>query len=188
MASPDVEVPFVLSGDVGLVPSSPVYHIFRANTEAGKHAALNGIVGQSRTQAAAKIKSLAALAKPGFFPADLTYVNGLVVESGNQANIYYNCANQSCFGDPEGFLTDLAVSKFIHVVDQYIGSKKNNRYPLSLTSTVLLSGGTGTLDSTDIVNMVHSAAVQVGTGHIFHIFLPQGVDVCILRLPLVHNL
>ena len=175
VAFADAEVPFQLSDDAASVPDSLGYHILPANTEAGKNALLNGPVGQVKTQASASVKPLAGLAQPGFFPADLSYFGGLWVKSGSSANIYYNCANQSCWGNPEGFLTDLAASKFIHVVDQYIGSKANNRYPLSLASTVHLSGGSSSLTSTDIESMVHQAVVQVGAGHIFHLFLPQGV-------------
>lgn len=179
VAFADAEVPFQLSDDAASVPDSLGYHILPANTEAGKNALLNGPVGQVKTQASASVKPLAGLAQPGFFPADLSYFGGLWVKSGSSANIYYNCANQSCWGNPEGFLTDLAASKFIHVVDQYIGSKANNRYPLSLASTVHLSGGSSSLTSTDIESMVHQAVVQVGAGHIFHLFLPQGVNVCV---------
>lgn len=98
--------------------------------------------------------------------------------SGGSANIYYNCADEkSCWGDPEGFLKDLAISKFIHVTDQYIGSKKNGRYPFSAADTSHPIGPTGPLDTTDIENLVHAAALQFGP-HIFHVFLHQGVDVC----------
>ena len=106
VASASVEVPFQLSGDATSASDSLGYHILPANTEAGKHAPLNGPVGQVKTQSAARVKPLAALAQPGFFPADLSYFGGLWVKSGSSANIYYNCPNQSCWGNPEGFLTD----------------------------------------------------------------------------------
>jgi hypothetical protein len=175
-----VEVPVVLSGDATSHPSTPTYHILRARTEAGKHAALNGPDAQSRTEAAARI-NLAGLARPGFFPADLSFFGGSVLSQGNSLNVYYNCADSSCFGNPEQFQTDLAKSKFIHVVDQYVGSKANNRYPLSTTPPVHINGTSTSLSFNDIVNMVASADVfsGAGPGHIFHIFLPQGVDTCL---------
>jgi hypothetical protein len=153
-------------------------HILPAQTELGKHTPLNLQVGQFKSQSGLKVKPLAGLARPGFFPADLTYFGGLVAKQISSANVYYNCGDQSCWGNPEGFLSDLSISKFIHIVDQYVGSKANNRYPFSPGSTVLLSGPSGTLDSSAIENLVHEAASEVGPGHIFNIFLPEGTDVC----------
>jgi len=104
-----------------------------------------------------------------------------VIGSGSSEDIYYNCPNndESCWGDPEGFLFNLSNSKFIHVTDQYVGLKANKRYPLSSTFVFETNGPTS-LTSSDVENAVHLAAQipQVGPGHIFHLFLPQGVDVC----------
>jgi hypothetical protein len=178
-ASASVDAPMLLSGVAPSHPSSPIYHILRANTEAGRHAALTGLVGQSKTEAAASVKPLAGLTKPGFYPADLSFFGGTVLLQGNSLNVYYNCADSSCFGEPERFQTDLAKSKFIHVVDQYIGSKVNNRYPLSTTPPVHINGASTFLTSDNIVSMVTSAVSSARVGHIFHIFLPQGVDTCL---------
>ena len=102
-----------------------------ANTEAARRAVLNGPVGLGETPAAVKAKPLAGLALPGFFPADMTNLGGVVIGSGSSEDIYYNCPNndESCWGDPEGFLFNLSNSKFIHVTDQYVGLKANKRYP-----------------------------------------------------------
>jgi hypothetical protein len=174
-----VDVPVVLSGVALPHPSALIYHILRANTEAGQHAALYGLVGQSKTEAAARVKALAGLPKPGFYPADLSFFGGSVLLQANSLNVYYNCADSSCFGKPEQFQTDLAKSKFIHVVDQYVGSKTNNRYPLSTTLPVHLNGTSTSLSYDDIVSLVTSAVSSAAPGHIFHIFLPQGVDTCL---------
>jgi hypothetical protein len=75
-------------------------------------------------------------------------------------------------------------SKFIHLVDQYVGSKANNRYSVGAQFTVSAPGVTFlTLD--DIFAIVHAAASDTGQGggsgygHIIHVFLPQGTDTCI---------
>ncbi len=174
-----VEVPVVLSGVMPSRRSGPTYHILRANTEVGKHTPLlYGTVTPSNTDSAASIKALVKLPAPGFYPADLSFFGGAVLLQANSLNVYYNCADSSCFGDPEQFQTDLAKSEFIHVVDQYVGSKKDNRYPLSTTPPVHINGSSTFLTSDDIVSMVTSAVSSAGPGHIFHIFLPQGVDTC----------
>jgi hypothetical protein len=174
-ASPAEDVPLQFSGDNSSVPHTPSFHILPANTEAGRHASLDWPVPQARQGGAAKHLPLAGLPSPGFFPADMTYLGGFIIRSGGSVNIYYNCADESCWGDPEGFLFNLAGSKFIHIVDQYTNAKTNNRYPLSGRGT---TGGSTTFASVgDIQAIVHSAAQQVGS-HIFHVFLPQGVDHC----------
>jgi hypothetical protein len=189
-ADPTSEVPLQMSGSGAAsapnsaVSASPGYHILPANTEAGRRAALNGTVagmGPSSAQALAKVKPLAGLASPGFFPADMSDFGGTRIGSGSSEDIYYNCgsSDESCWGDPEGFLFNLSNSKFIHVVDQYIGLKTNKRYPLSSTF-VFENGGPTNLTATDVENAVHTAALLdgVGPGHIFHLFLPQGFTVC----------
>ena len=175
--SPDSDLPVRFSGDTTSVPGARSFHILPANTEAGRHAPLEwSAAGPSKARGAVAVKPAAGLASPGFFPADLSYLGGLVVTSGGSVNIYYNCADESCWGDPEGFLFNLSNSKFIHVVDQYVGKKTNKRYPLSGTGTT--SGSTTFASAADIQAIVHSAAQQVGS-HIFHVFLPQGVETCL---------
>jgi hypothetical protein len=174
------DVPVVLSGVVPSHLSGPTYHILRANTEVGKHTPLLfGPVTPSNTGAVASVTALAKLPKPGFYPADLSFFGGTVIQQGNSLNVYYNCTDSSCFGDPEQFQTDLAKSRFIHVVDQYVGSKADNRYPLSTTPPLHINGSATFFSAADIANMAASAASSAGPGHIFHIFLPQGVDTCL---------
>jgi hypothetical protein len=172
------EVPFEMSGSAA-ASGAPRFHIFPANTDAGRHVALSGPVGLATPQPAAVAQPLVALARPGFFPADLTNLSGGVkntLQSAGSVNIYYNCADESCWGDPESFLSDLAVSRFIHVVDQYVGDRRNRRYPLAATMTA--TGSAATLTTSEVESIVHQAALAQGTGHIFHLFVPQGTDVC----------
>lgn len=170
--------------DVALPASAtPLYHILPANTEAGRHAALTGPPEAVAAQAhsLAMIRPDVALSKPGFFPADLTNFGGVRIGSGSSVNIYYNCPgnNETCWGNPEGFQVNLSASKFIHVVDQYVGLRTNNRYPL-FNRFVFENGSITNFTRTDVENAVELAAGLSGIGpeHIFHLFLPQGVDVC----------
>jgi hypothetical protein len=183
-AAPSADVPVVISGSATSASRQGAgYHILRARTAAGKHAPLNGPVVPPKTAGAA-VRGVAGLARPGFFPADLTNFSGgtnQTLTSGNSLNVYYNCADSTCFGNPEQFQKDLAVSNFIHVVDAYVGSRAKNRYPLSTVAPIHINNASTFLSASDIVNMVNTAVASAGTNgtdHIFHIFLPEGVDTC----------
>jgi hypothetical protein len=166
----------VIPASQAAIPATPSYHILPAHTAAGRNALLTGSGGHN---AAVVAKPLAMLPKPGFYPADVTYMDGPVMVQISSVNVYVNCADESCWGDPEGFQANLAISKFIHVVDQYVGKKTNNRYPLDLAATQHLTTSSTSLTSTDINNFVDEAAAAVGSDHIFNIFLPEGTDVCL---------
>ena len=125
------------------------------------------------------------------YPGDVRYLGGPVVDYAEQHAIYMlpngKCPISSCWGDPEGFLRDLSRSEFIHVVDQYVGTRGHDRYPLGVRSSVSFAGPrnftTPTLPFTDadmmaVVHAVASQTGQTGYGHIYHVFLPPGTDVC----------
>jgi hypothetical protein len=128
------------------------------------------------------------LPAPGFYPADLSNPSGgPTVLSAQSHNVYVNCPAGNCWGTPSpaAFLTNLGQSTLIHVVDQYTGSTANNRYTSGTAATLTyppfsLRGFSGTLGDSDILSIVHSAAVALGGGYqnIHHIFLPKGTDVC----------
>jgi len=63
-------------------------------------------------------------------PNDLSIFGGPTLSSSQMINIYVNCGN-SCWGgtSPAVFERNLAASSFVHVIDQYLGSSANNRYP-----------------------------------------------------------
>jgi len=54
------------------------------------------------------------------YPGDLTFQGGTVVDSAESHAIYLlpngKCPISQCWGNPEGFLRDLAESRFIHLV------------------------------------------------------------------------
>jgi hypothetical protein len=157
------------------------YHILPARTDAGRAARRSGL-GTASAPSRTGMPTLASTlpSNPRFFPADLSYFGGNVVLSAESMNIYVDCGNSdSCWGSPTQFLADLGASKFIHLLDQYVGSHAKDRYTLSPTSFVAQTGAS-LLTLADVENIVHQAAQIGGAGlnHIYHLFLPQGIDVC----------
>ena len=120
-------------------------------------------------------------ASPGFFPTDVTNPNNLPGIPTLQHHPVYVNKPASHWGNPARLLRDLGVSEVIHALDQYTGSTANNRYTLGtqygLTYTI---PSDHTIRLADIAAMIHAAATAggSGTGHLYHLFLPQGVDVC----------
>lgn len=128
-------------------------------------------------------------------PFDLTYVGGPVVTSARNWNVYVNCDGgpASCWGTghltPATFLRDLNRSPFIRIANQYLGTEAAGQFrvselgispvpfaPFSITNTT----PTATID--DIFAILFSAAAATGaTGYtnMYHLFLPQGTDMCI---------
>ena len=112
--------------------------------------------------------------------SDLTYYGGPTVRTEKARDIYVNCPSFSgCWGAPGTFLTNLASTSFIHLLDQYTGSTANGRYTYGggISESYNTSG---TLQDQDIYNLVHAAAASRGTGYgaIYHVFLQQGVSQC----------
>lgn len=115
-----------------------------------------------------------------FYPGDLTYQGGPVVESAVSHNIYVNC-DASCFGNPGVFLTRLGTSQFLHLADQFVGTGGGHRYTMGQGGTISYSVTPGTaLGPDDILTLVHVAASYFGSGygHIYHIYFAPGIDVC----------
>lgn len=110
----------------------------------------------------------------------LSYYGGPYLQSESAYDIYVNCGSASCWGAPGTFLTNLAGSTFIHLLDQYTGTSTNNRY--TFAGGLLENYNTSyTLQDQDIYNMVHAAAAAYGGGgygHIYHVFLENGVRQC----------
>jgi hypothetical protein len=74
----------------------------------------------------------------------------------------------------------------IHLLDtQYVPSTASGRYTVGTSfsvSTTIFAGTSGvpTLGENDILGIVHTAAKTAGSGygHVYHVFLPKGVDHC----------
>ena len=92
-----------------------------------------------------------------------------------------SCTIATCWGDPEGYLRDLGLSDFIHVIDQYVRRFDANRYTVGFHATVNDAAPAAALHDSDIQAIVHAAAAKSGAsgyGHIYHVFLPPGQDEC----------
>jgi hypothetical protein len=153
------------------------YSPLAAGSPGGVHAP-SRIQAASPESVAAVVASVPDVPPPGFYPADLSHLGGPVVKSAQSHPVYVDCA-ETCWGHPEYFMGHLFKSTFMHVADQYVGSTANNRYTVG-TAGVLSYPILTTLSDNDILQIVHSAASVLGTGydHIYHIFLPNGVDLC----------
>ena len=123
-----------------------------------------------------------SLTPQGFYPADVSNPgNGPTIVAAEHNPIYIN-KPPSHWGAPGAFLSDLSNSNFIHVLDQYVGFFANNRYPLGDAFQVPYTiPSNQTLQLTDLLTIVHAVAGVEGSGlhHIYHLFIPQGVDVCL---------
>ena len=119
------------------------------------------------------------------YPGDLSYQGGAFVDHLQSHALYAynpaNCTAPSCWGDPEGFLRDLGASDFIHITDQYVSRHDDNRYTVGAHASVGLRLTGPPLIDDEIVAAVHAAASrthQTGYNHIYHVFLPPGIDEC----------
>jgi hypothetical protein len=129
----------------------------------------------------ALIPSIAAVPPPGFYPADVSNPgNGPTVLTAASHPLYVDCAD-TCWGSPATFLENLGKSTFIHVADQYVGSTTNDRYTVGKAANVTYAVNKTLYDS-DILAIVHAGGKAFGTGYnqIYHVFLPKGVDVCVM--------
>ena len=121
------------------------------------------------------------------YPADVHNLGGPTVASAQSHVIFMQqqgngCAISTCWGDPERFLKDLGRSDFIHLTDQYVGETNDNRYTVGRGYQSLFQPQTQPFTEADVQAVVIQAAQesgQVGYGHIYHVLLPPGVDVCI---------
>ena len=118
-------------------------------------------------------------------PGDLQFHGGPVLPTLVHHSIFVNtddaCPPNTCWGDPVGFLRNLNKSNFIHLVDQYVGANNSNRYSVGNNFIVTYPVGANPLTDDDMATIAHAVAAfsgQSGYGHIFHVFLKPGQDVC----------
>jgi hypothetical protein len=124
------------------------------------------------------------------YPGDLTYLGGPVVGDAqfhaiyllNSASSNTLCTVAACWGDPEGFLTSLGKSDFIHLVDQYIGRYDSRRYRNGPDAGVIMTPALPKLTDADVLGMIYAVLTQAnyptGEDQIYHVFLPPGTDEC----------
>lgn len=116
------------------------------------------------------------------YPADLVYFGGPLLKTTQNHNVYLNKPSTE-WGDPAEFMDRLNNSTFIHVIDQYVGSKANFRYSVGTNAAVYHKyylSIDNIVPQTDILAFVHAAASHFGGGYgqIYHVFLPAGYDTC----------
>ena len=153
------------------------YRIFPAATPAAKKLSPNLLTNK-------KLLPIPSLPQPGFFPADLVFHGGPVVQSAEHDLVYFDCpaGPTACWGNPAAFLKDLNHSALIHMTDQYVGTTANARYPVGGAVAINQPLQTNVVDQNEILSFVHAAAtkmsIQNSYSNIVHIFLPRGVDTC----------
>jgi hypothetical protein len=132
------------------------------------------------------VAPLVIIPLPSWGPVDLHNFGGGSLITTTQWPVYLGCStnSQSCWGNPQQFITDLNTSRFIHVVDQYVGSVALKRYPLAGTY-IYNNSPVGTfLSESDTLAWLHAAvgsaggASKAGPGNLYHLFVNQGIDVC----------
>ena len=165
------------------------YHLHLAKTAAAGTVAQDFPSPNFKQSAKARLATATAVPtppQPAFYPQDMFKVvsTGATILTAKSHPIFVDCAS-TCWGNPGLFLTNLGSSTFIHLLDQYTGSTATGRYTLGTAVTVTQSifagtSGVPTLSENDILTIVHSAAKTngAGYGHIYHVFIPNGVDTC----------
>lgn len=188
-------MPAHAQADLNVRPSGADYAAAHQATNRNYHAtsrhlptaAPKELLSTPRRSAAASTKAAASafVAPPVRYPTDVVYQGGHVVESAESHPVYMlpngHCDIATCWGNPEGFLRDVARSEFVHVIDQYVGRTDNDRYTLGQRAKVSFKPSKTPLTDNDIISVVHAVAAhtgETGYGHIYHVFLPAGTDEC----------
>lgn len=172
------------AASAGYSYSNLKYHILPANTAAGQLALAARQFGTSIATAKPTSSSIPSVPAPGFYPDDLNYFGGPVVTYMSSHAVYLNSTScggvATCWGNPEQFLTDLGLSTYIHVTDQY--TKTSGTYLVGRHVFETLTMYTNTLDESQLFGAVHDAVAALrlpgGYNHEYHVFLPKGVDTC----------
>lgn len=140
------------------------------------------VLGSGKTAPAARPQEddIPSIPAPGFYPSDMQNPKNRPTIVTTQHHPVYVNMPPSHWGDVGTFLSDLGRSNFIHVVDQYVGTSANNRYTLG-TSFTLKGSLPHVVTAAQFLGIVHAAAAIKGggLGHMYHIFLPKGTDVCL---------
>lgn len=147
----------------------------------------SGSVPDAQNAAAVADATITAVPAPGFYPGDLSYFGGPVLQTAKSVPLYVDC-DATCWNNPAKFLDNLGKSSFIHITDQYVGSTANDRYTVGAGASVPYPIFTALTDN-DILTIAYAAGKVFGTGYrnIYHIFLPKGVDVCFTGEPVCYS-
>ncbi len=127
----------------------------------------------------------------GYYPGDVQNPgNGPTLKNLTVHDIFVNPVVQSggvyaqgpagpTLTDVDSFVDNLNRSDFIHLTDQYT----NTANPTRTTGTpgvIFYDAQRTTLYDADVAVLVHAATRTFGSGYqnIYHLFFPQGIDVC----------
>ena len=120
-------------------------------------------------------------------PFDLTYWGGAVVTRAISYTVYVNCPNKAavCWGNgtlaPSDFLRDLNRSDFMNIVREYTGAEAKGNFIVSAMRTeASFTNNRATLQQ--IFQILSDAVTTTGASgytSIYHVFLPQGTEMCI---------
>lgn len=120
-------------------------------------------------------------------PFDLTYWGGPVVTSATSYAVYVNCRERAavCWGNgtlaPVDFLRDLNRSDFMNIVREYTGVEAKGKFVASpMRTEASFTNNRATLQ--EIFQIVSDAVTTTGASgytSIYHVFLPQGTEMCI---------
>jgi hypothetical protein len=165
------------------------FHVTPAHVEGAKErVAVLQAENQKRLEAAGAASPLPAavvanaLTAPYFYPPDLKKGTGITLATSTHHAAYVNFTGTVAanWGNPEGFLRDLNLSTFIHLLDQYVGSTANNRYPVGANAAVTYGLYGNVIYEHELWAIAHALgkADGAGTGRLYHIFLPKGMDTC----------
>ncbi len=119
-------------------------------------------------------------------PKDLSYEGGPVLVRSTTYDLYVNCPDGSCWGDPGDFSARLGDSSYIHVADQYMKPKvvtADGRYTYAGGLYVPFSGKK--ITEADLQSMLHDAAAEYGGGlnHLYHVFVRKDTGLCTAENP-----
>jgi hypothetical protein len=120
-------------------------------------------------------------------PFDLTYWGGPVVTQATSYTVYVNCPDRAaaCWGNgtlgPTEFLRDLSRSDFMNIVREYTGVEAKNKFLVSgMRTQASFTNNRATLQQ--IFQILSDAVTTTGSSGyttIYHVFLPQGTEMCI---------
>jgi hypothetical protein len=117
------------------------------------------------------------------FPFDMTNHGGPKLATSQQHEVFIN-TTPAAVGNPQVFQTNFSNSTFVHVLDQYVGSTANNRYPVNATlfATTISLFGSHMISQNQLFAVLHAAVATThlsGLGHTYNLFLKSGLDTCI---------
>jgi len=162
-------------------------HPYFARTPAALAARHDAAAALSHSSSIPTAKSFVSNAGDDFTqnPGDMTFQGGPTILFAASHAVFINpggaCTIAGCWGDPETFLEDVGQSDFVHLLDQYTGISARNRYLVGSRAVLTDPIAENPLLESDLIAILHSVVSQTGLngyGHIYHLFLPPGVDTC----------